>query len=76
VSLISGADEKGGPRIVGWPDSGGVAVITWRKTDGQTFEQEIADEQATMHVLRAIASDDELVLISAQLRRLGTGPAG
>ena len=76
MSLISGADEEGGPRIIGWPDSGGIAVITWRQTGGQTFQQELADERAARHLLQTIADDDELVLISAQLRRLGTGPAG
>jgi hypothetical protein len=75
MSLISGADDEGGPRIQGWPDSGGVAVITWRRTGGQTYQQEIADEQAALHLLRTIDADDELVLISAQLRRVGTGPA-
>ena len=76
MSLISGADDESGPRIVGWPDSGGIAVITWQKLGGQTFQQEIGDEQAARHLLQAIADDDELVLISAQLRRAGIGPSG
>jgi len=75
MSMINSADAEGGPRLTGWPDSGGVATITWQAGD-QTFQQELADEQATMHLLRAIAADDDLVLISAQLRRAGTGPAG
>jgi hypothetical protein len=75
MSMIEGADAEGGPQLTGWPDGGGVATITWQAGD-QTFRQELADEQATMHLLRAIAADDGLVLISAQLRRAGTGPAG
>jgi len=34
MSLISGADDEHGPRIEDWPDSGGVAVISWRRTSG------------------------------------------
>jgi len=76
MSLISGAGDEGGPRIVGWPDSGGIAVITWQRAGGQTFQQELGSEREAMHLLQAIAADDELVLISAQLRRAGTGPSG
>lgn len=76
MSMINGADDEGGPRLTGWPDSGGIAVITWQQAGGQTFQQELADERATVQLLRTIADDDELVLISAQLRRAGTGPGG
>jgi len=76
MNMISGGDADGGPRIAGWPDSGGIAVITWQQTGGQTFQQELTDEREALHLLQVIAADDELVLISAQLRRLGTGPAG
>ena len=33
------------PAIRGWPDSGGVAVITWRARTGQVYQQELGDEQ-------------------------------
>jgi hypothetical protein len=75
MSMIDSGNAGGGPRLTGWPDGGGVATITWQAGD-QTFQQELADEQATMHLLRAIAADDGLVLISAQLRRAGTSPQG
>jgi hypothetical protein len=76
MSLISGADDEDGPNISDWPDSGGVAVITWRELTGQIYEQEVADEDEALQLLQNIHDDDQLVLISAQLRRLGTGPAG
>jgi hypothetical protein len=76
MTLISGADDEGGPHISGWPDSGGVAVITWRELTGQIYEQEVPDEDEALQLLQRIDDDDQLVLISAQLRRLGTGPAG
>jgi len=72
---VSGADGEG-PRIDGWNDSGAIAVITWHETEGQNYQQEFSDEQAAIHLLRSIEADDNLVLISAQLRRLGIGPAG
>jgi hypothetical protein len=76
MSLIIGTDADGSsPHINGWPDSGGIAVITWRAW-GRTFQQEIADEQAVIELLQSIEADDQRVLVSAQLRRLGTGPAG
>jgi hypothetical protein len=64
------------PRIEGWPDSGGIAVITWRSHTGGTHQQELTDEQEAITLLRSIEDDPDLSLISAQLRRLGTGPAG
>jgi hypothetical protein len=64
------------PRIEGWHDSGGIAVISWRAGGGGTYEQELTSEQEAIHLLRKIEADDDLTLISAQLRRLGTGPSG
>jgi hypothetical protein len=71
---VSGADE-GEPRIEGWEDSNSIAVITWHADDGGTQQQEIGDEDAAIRLLKTIESDDGLALISAQLRRAGTGPA-
>jgi hypothetical protein len=76
MSMITISSGRGGPRIERWPDSGGIAVITWRSAADQTFQQELADEQEAIHLLETIDADDQLVLISAQLRRRGIGPAG
>lgn len=61
-------------RIMAWPDSGGLAVITWRSTDGQVYQQEIASQDEALALLEKIAADDHLDLVSAQLRRIGIGP--
>ncbi len=71
---VSGTDE-GEPRIEGWEDSNNIAVITWHADDGGTHQQEIGDEGAAIQLLKTIESDESLTLISAQLRRAGTGPA-
>jgi hypothetical protein len=62
------------PRIEGWPDSGGIAVITWRGPSEQVYQQELASHQDAAELLTKIAADDELDLVSAQLRRVGIGP--
>jgi hypothetical protein len=76
MSMITISSDDGGPHIERWPDSGGIAVITWRSAADQTFQQEVADEQEAIRLLETIDTDDQLVLISAQLRRRGIGPAG
>jgi hypothetical protein len=76
MSMITISSARGGPHIERWDDGGGIAVITWRSAVGQTFQQEIANEQEAIRLLRTIDGDDQLVLISAQLRRRGVGPAG
>jgi hypothetical protein len=75
VGLIK-IDETGGSRIEGWTDDGGIAVITWRGQGPGTYQQELANQQEAIALLDAIARDDTLTLISAQLRRRGTGPSG
>jgi hypothetical protein len=60
--------------IFHWPDSGGIAVITWRDEDGQIRRQETASEQEATELLAKIQSGDQLNLVSAQLRRVGMGP--
>lgn len=76
MSMITISSDHGGPHIERWDDGGGIAVITWRSAAGQTLQQEIGDEQEAIHLLKTIDADDQLVLISAQLRRRGIGPAG
>jgi len=71
---LSGQDRTG-PHIAHWAGGGGVAVITWQTGDGRTFEHEVADEQRAVNLLTSIEADDQLVLISAQLRRRGIGPS-
>ncbi len=62
------------PSIQGWPDSGGIAVITWRGQTGEVYRQEIANEQEAIDLIRKITADDQLDFVSAQLRRAGIGP--
>lgn len=66
---------NGEARIAGWDDSHSLAVITWHAEDHGTHQQEVADEREVIRLLRSIDADDSLTLISAQLRRAGTGPA-
>ena len=70
------APEPGGhaARIRGWPDSGGIAVISWRTASGEVYRQELADEQAAIDLITKITDDPRLDLVSAQLRRVGIGP--
>ena len=71
---ISGPDD-GDVRIDGWEDSDSIAVITWRSDTGGTHQQEISDQRQAIQLLQTIGVDDSLTLVSAQLRRAGTGPA-
>ena len=50
-------------------------MISWHADGGGTYQQEIGDEGAAIQLLKTIESDESLALISAQLRRAGTGPA-
>lgn len=74
MDMISAPDPGRRPSIQGWPDSGGIAVITWRAAAGEVYQQEIADEQAAIELISKIADDPRLDLVSAQLRRVGIGP--
>jgi hypothetical protein len=62
------------PRLLDWPDSGGVAHITWHTASGQVYQQEIAGRREAEELLAKIGSNDELTLVSAQMRRVGIGP--
>jgi len=73
--MITPPGADGSPaRIEGWPDSGGIAVITWRTGSGTVFQQELASQREAAELLAKIAADDQLDLVSAQLRRVGIGP--
>jgi hypothetical protein len=61
------------PSIQAWPDSSAVAVVTWHSA-GQVHQQEIADEREAMDLVRKITADDQLDLVSVQVRRTGIGP--
>ena len=63
-----------GAQLLGWPDSGGVALITWHTASGEVYEQETASRQEAQELLRKIRSSDQLSLVSAQVRRAGIGP--
>jgi hypothetical protein len=63
-----------GTRLLEWPDSGGVALITWHTASGNIYEQEAASRQEAEELLAKIQSDDQLSLVSAQVRRVGIGP--
>jgi hypothetical protein len=76
MSMIeTGGAGDGDPRISGWDDSHSTAVITWRGDTGGTQQQEVTDQREAIRLLRSIDEDESLTLISAQLRRAGTGPA-
>lgn len=66
-------DEPAG-LLLDWPDSGGVAVITWHGASGAVHRQELASRRDAEELLGKIRSSDELRLVSAQVRRLGIGP--
>jgi hypothetical protein len=75
MAMISTPGPDGrAPSIRGWPDSGGVAVITWRTSGGEVYQQELGDEQEAIELISKITADDQLDLVSAQLRRGGIGP--
>jgi len=75
MEMISAPGPGGpAPSIQSWPDSGGIAVITWRTRGGEVYRQELADEQEAIELIRKITADDKLDLVSAQLRRVGIGP--
>ncbi len=75
MGMISTPGSDGSsPGIQGWPDSGGVAVITWRTSSGEVYQQELGDEQEAIDLISKITADDQLDLVSAQLRRVGIGP--
>lgn len=75
MEMISAPGPEGrAPRIRRWPDSGGIAVITWRASSGEVYQQELGNEQEAIYLVSKIAADDGLELISAQLRRVGIGP--
>lgn len=75
MNLITLPGPDGQPaRIEGWPDSGGIAVISWRTSSGELYQQEIASEREAADLLGKIARAEDLDLVSAQLRRVGIGP--
>jgi hypothetical protein len=74
--LINAPHDSSPPEIASWPDSGGIAEITWHRADGQTFRQELGSKDEAARLLQSIAADSGLTLISAQLRRSGTSQSG
>jgi hypothetical protein len=63
-----------GAQLLDWPDSGGVAVITWHTASGEVYRQELANRPEAEELLAKIRSSSELSLVSAQVRRVGIGP--
>ena len=61
-------------QLLGWPDSGGVARITWHTASGEVYQQELANRPEAEQLLAKIGANDELTLVSAQVRRVGIGP--
>jgi hypothetical protein len=75
MEMISTPGPDGAPaEFYHWPDSGGIAIITWQTAAGQVQRRELADEHEASQLLATISADDELSLVSAQLRRVGIGP--
>lgn len=60
--------------LLDWPDSGGVAVITWHSASGDVYRQELASKPEAEDLLAKINASNELSLVSAQVRRVGIGP--
>jgi hypothetical protein len=65
---------ESGDQLLEWPDSGGVAVITWHGASGGVHRQELASRRDAEELLAKIRRSDGLKLVSAQVRRLGIGP--
>lgn len=63
-----------GTQLIHWPDGGGVALITWHTASGEIYVQETASRQEAEELLAKIGSNDELRLVSAQVRHAGIGP--
>ena len=63
-----------GDQLIDWPDSGGIAVITWHGASGAVHRQELASRRDAEDLLAKIHRSDQLRLVSAQVRRLGIGP--
>jgi hypothetical protein len=63
-----------GRLLLDWPDSGSIAVITWRTAAGDVHRQELASRREAEDLLAKIDASAELSLVSAQVRRVGIGP--
>jgi hypothetical protein len=76
--LMEDAAKAGRPEsaslLPDWPDSGSVAVITWRTASGKVHRQELGSRREAEELLAKIGASDELTLVSAQVRRVGIGP--
>lgn len=66
--------RKPGSLLLDWPDSGSVAAITWRTASGAVHRQELASRREAEDLLAKIDANEELGLVSAQVRRVGIGP--
>jgi hypothetical protein len=69
-----GAQSPAASAPVSWSDSGSIAVISWSTADGQAFQREVAGQQEAARLLQSIEDDDQLALVSSQVRRVGIGP--
>lgn len=74
MSKMKPDGEESEAQPMDWPDSGGVAVITWQGADAQVYRQELASKSDAEELLAKIHADDELNLVSTQVRRTGVGP--
>jgi hypothetical protein len=76
--LMEDAQKAGrrdpGSLLLDWPDSGSVAVITWRTASGAVHRQELASRREAEDLVAKIDASDDLKLVSAQVRRVGIGP--
>ena len=61
-------------QLMDWPDSGGVAIVTWVSADGHLYHQELASRPDAEELLAKINAANELSLVSTQVRRVGIGP--
>lgn len=77
-TLMEDAQKAGrrgpGSVLLDWPDSGSIAVITWRTASGDVHRQELGSRREAEDLLAKIEASAELSLVSAQARRVGIGP--
>jgi hypothetical protein len=72
---VQKAGQRGpGSLLLDWPDSGSIAVITWRTASGEIHRQELGSRREAEDLLAKIGASEELSLVSAQARRVGIGP--
>jgi hypothetical protein len=66
--------DDSSPGFQSWPDGSAVAVVTWHDASGEVYQQEVPDEREALDLMRKVTADEQLDLVSVQVRRAGIGP--